>query len=477
MRAIITIILLTFSLHAASLSTNKTTYTAGENVVVSLTGVTGQYSNWVGIFRQGSANTWNNVVDAIWFYRADSLTFVNLPGGNYVARLFYKDNLNLVASSNNFSVSAGQITLGTDRASYNNGETIEVTVGNVQASSQNFVGIYPQGSANDWGHVGAKWFNFRDGTIEFENINLPQGNYEMRLIYNNDVSNPKKSSNFTVGDIQRGDISTNKQTYNSNEAIEVTVSNVQGTHNNWVGIFRAGSPNDWGYVLAENWFNFTDGTITFPQNFSGGNYEARLFYNDSLTVEKVASFKIKKAILPPTVYEDAENGNTAGWYTMEGPYNVKNVYRNGTRAIFGKAKWINGQYYNSSYYRLILDNGNYWNNTSQHILDMDINGHTACFKVGVEARTSQGYRGVFFSIWYGKHNYPASKDVYGDYTELTFPMPESYRHGNNWKHFRVDIEAKIKELEPDNELISIESFVLNGMTGYGAIDNIKLLSQ
>ena len=171
MKAFITIFLLTLSLHAANLSTNKTTY-----VVVSLNGVTGPYSNWVGIFKQGSTNSWENVVDAIWFYREDSLTFDNLPGGDYEARLFYRDSLNREASSNNFTVAAGDATISTDRASYNNGETITVTLENVQGASNNFVAIFKEGDTSDWNHYlgngTAQWFDFRDGTVKIENINL-----------------------------------------------------------------------------------------------------------------------------------------------------------------------------------------------------------------------------------------------------------------------------------------------------------------
>jgi len=90
-------------------------------------------------------------------------------------------------------------------------------LGNVQGDSNNFVAIFKQNDASSWDNfiVGyGKWFDFRDGTVNFENIDLENGNYQMRLFYNDNITVAKKSSNFKVGNIQRGNITTNKAIYN-----------------------------------------------------------------------------------------------------------------------------------------------------------------------------------------------------------------------------------------------------------------------
>ncbi len=396
MRAILAIILMTLSLHAASVWTTYTGYANGDSVAVGVAGVTGENNNWVGVFRQGSISSWDNIIDA-------------------------------------------------------------------------------------------KWFNFVDGNVVFDN--LPTGRYEVRLFYNDTLTVEATSSAFDIGDGEGGDamISTNQTSYQVGEGITVSVGNVQGQHNNWIGIFPEGVESQWDNLVLAQWFDFTIGTLSFVNNLPAGNYEVRLFYNDTLNSVSTASFTVEQGWLAPTVYEDAENGNIAGWSTLDGPHTVENVYFDGTRAIYGSGYWLNGGAYNAGFYQLLLDNGNYWNNTSQRILELDFNAGndtSACFQIGVEAQTTQGFRMIMFSAWYGRHGYVAARTVYSDeLVILTYPLEDAmeYLHANYWKHFRADLQEHLEILEPGNQIIAVESFILNG-TSYqgrykGHVDNIKLSSE
>jgi len=447
MRVLLAIFLMALSLNAADIWTTKGEYTHGESVTVGVSGVTGANNNWIGVFKRGEAATWDNVIDAKWFdFTSGELVFNNLADGFYVVKVFYNDTLNAEATSSVFDI--GQEQGGNE---YDNG--------------------YQEGR-NDACN-GLEWY-----------VDGPYNNFDTYVV-GYDAGWDSCGNGGGGGGVAT--ISTNKASYRAGEGITVSLGNVQGQNNNWVGIFPAGVDSDWGTVLLEEWFDFTTGNIDFTNNLPAGTYEARLFYNDSLNSVVVANFRVEGGNLGPTIYEDAENGNIAGWSTLDGPHTVQNVYFAGTRAIYGAGYWLNGGAYNAGFYQLLLDNGNTWNNTSQRVLELDFNAGndtSACFQVGVEARTSQGFRMIMFSAWYGRHHYNAARTVYDDnLVILTYPLDDAmgYLHANYWKHFKVNLQTYLEQLEPGNRILSVESFILNG-TSYqgrykGYVDNIKLSSQ
>ena len=446
MRAILAIIFMTLSLQAASIWSVKGEHANGEAVIVGMDGVTGASNNWVGIFKEGAVSSWDNIIDAKWFDSVGDITFSNLPEGTYEARLFYNDNLTVVATSSTFDVGQGGGGNGND---YDNG--------------------YAEGRNDSCN--GLDW-----------HIDGPYNNYDVYV-----SAYDAGWDSCAGGGGGDATISTNQASYQAGQGITVSLTGVQGQHNNWVGIFPAGSASEWGTLVLAEWFDFTTGSLSFVNTLPAGSYEARLFYNDSLNSVVVASFSVEGGWLAPTVYENAENGNIAGWSTLDGPHTVQNVYFDGTRSIYGAGYWLNGGAYNAGFYQLVLDNGNYWNNTSQHVLELDFNAGndtSACFQIGVEAQTRQGFRMIMFSAWYGRHGWGAAKTVYSDeLTILTYPLVDAraYLRANYWKHFKANLQSYLEELEPGNRIISVDSFILNG-TSYqgrykGYIDNIKLSSE
>jgi hypothetical protein len=192
-----------------------------------------------------------------------------------------------------------------------------------------------------------------------------------------------------------------------------------------------------------------------------------------------------------TVYEDAENGLSGDWKTTGGNYAPLRVNRGfkSSGAVQLKTEWID-ETKNISEYQLDLHH-----NTTQPILEVDIGGvgnagespagiHSHWnpgtmphYKIGVIATTSQGYRLITWSSFYTHSNIPATKRDYGSWVALSFPSPlEQVRWNSNkdlWERHRFDVEAYIHQLEPDNNLISIDKFIATG----GNLDNIKLLSR
>ena len=85
-------------------------------------------------------------------------------------------------------------------------------------------------------------------------------------------------------------LSLSKYTYAANEQIVVSYSGLPGNAKDWIGIFAAGASND----QYGQWF-YTNGVKSGSMAFNGlaaGNYEVRLFYNDSYTLQNKAAFTV-----------------------------------------------------------------------------------------------------------------------------------------------------------------------------------------
>ncbi len=482
MKYFILLFLTFFSLHAASITLNKPTYNAGESITVTLTDVTGQSNNWVGIFQKNTPNNWAYDLKDKWFnFKPNGTLTITAPqnAGDYEIRLFYNDSLNMVKKVS-FKVNGAEPTITLNKTQYNPNENISVNLANIAGVSNNWVGIFKKNDLSTWDTlIKDNWFNFKpNGTLTIKAPSIP-GDYSLRLFYNDSLI-LVKSILFKVKGAPLT-LSTNKLSYKDNETITVSYHNVQGASNNWIGLFRKGSASTWANDLEDKWLTNRNGTVTFSANGLSGDYEVRIFYNDSLQKEKTSEFTVNKVIVPraPTMYEDAEDGLTLGWYTTGGPYTAKNIYAEGSRIINGPAKWVGDHYprANEAYYKKGDDNGNAWNNTDQFILDFDTIGGTGCMTYGVEVRTLQGSRSINFSTWFGKNNYPPQKQVYSDgYVELTYAIPVALRYAGR-HHVRYDLNYYLKLLEPDNEIIAVDAFHCSGYSSGAGVDNIRLLSQ
>ncbi|WP_144394139.1 M12 family metallopeptidase [Pleionea sediminis] len=90
-----------------------------------------------------------------------------------------------------------------------------------------------------------------------------------------------------------GSVSLSKSTYEDTENIEVRFSGASGDQYDWIGLYREGTPVteylDWQYLNGA-----TRGARQFS-SLPAGRYEARLFFNDSYTVEASARFTVISA--------------------------------------------------------------------------------------------------------------------------------------------------------------------------------------
>ncbi len=190
-----------------------------------------------------------------------------------------------------------------------------------------------------------------------------------------------------------------------------------------------------------------------------------------------------------TLYEDAENGLVDKWEVTVGSYEVLNIQEganNSNRSIFLRHDWHeeNGEMVSGVSYRLTNENGTDWNNTTQKVLHLDHmkkiskDNKLYSFTISVETDTKLGKRMLSFNTYYDKTDMNPSSQSYPDvdYIELTFPLSMQYvREFDIWQHIRLDLEEYLHQLEPQNEIISVNAFVFEGGDDY--LDNISLASN
>ncbi len=88
-------------------------------------------------------------------------------------------------------------------------------------------------------------------------------------------------------------IEMSKANYAANEAIFVRYYDLPGNATDWIGIFSPGAAN-----TADLQYLYSNGAKSGTMQFAGraaGNYEARLFFNDSYTLQKKTSFTVASA--------------------------------------------------------------------------------------------------------------------------------------------------------------------------------------
>lgn len=221
------------------------------------------------------------------------------------------------------------------KTNYEVGEPVWFELKDAPQNNNDWIGIYPSGTATDWGNVVAwrwigenshaevdpgTWYKFPDNNLnnKQEEASLPAGRYVARLFLNNSY-NVEHSVGFTVGEAQSmASIKAHKQTYSVNENVWLELKNAPGNLKNWVGIYPAGTNTDWENVVTWRWaseksqtqvdpgvwYKFPDNNLANKGNevaLPVGNYVARFFLNNSYKVENGSFFRVtgEDKLYPP----------------------------------------------------------------------------------------------------------------------------------------------------------------------------------
>ncbi|MHB9139894.1 MAG: putative glycoside hydrolase, partial [Victivallaceae bacterium] len=172
--------------------------------------------------------------------------------------------------------------------------------------------------------------------------------------------------------------------------------------------------------------------------------------------------KSSTALTGGTVYEDAENGNTAGWdvYDNDPSGTVSNVYdteRAGQVITLAGGGWDTG-------YRKRTDANADWNNSTQFALEWKIK-YSERFSIYIALNTSAGLRYLAYTSNYST---PGGTGTYVYYNLGTGTAD------GKWHTIVRDLKADLARYQPTVTLNSVNAFLIRGS---GCVDDIRLRTQ
>lgn len=187
--------------------------------------------------------------------------------------------------------------INTDKDIYTNNEHIAVVFEKLRGESDDWIAIYPENSASDdFGQI-VQWSLTNgqvNGNMSF--APLQAGIYDIRIFYGGNLV-PVVSKQITVNNDNGGgnepSIETSKMVYTHLENIVANFDNASDQASNWMGIYPAASNNDWENVVVWSWLSReSSGSIEF-QPLPIGEYEVRLFFNNSFELEAKYAFSVQ----------------------------------------------------------------------------------------------------------------------------------------------------------------------------------------
>ncbi len=159
-------------------------------------------------------------------------------------------------------------------------------------------------------------------------------------------------------------------------------------------------------------------------------------------------------------YEDAQDENTLGWRVYDNePVGaiISNVYDNEKQSRVIK---LEGEATSNGY----LFGG--WSNMTEKAIEWSMN-YSENFVIYIGTQTTKGHRYIYYS------NSDTDKGMHANGTYIHHGLGAAASNGS-WQIFTRDLEADLKEYESDNELLSVETFLIRGS---GLVDDIGLLSN
>lgn len=194
------------------------------------------------------------------------------------------------------------ISLTTTKPGYTSLTEVSVNINGSLSGNQDWIGIYQQGKSNDWSNVLAwSWVDSTVNNLSIDTMNhefafLFNGNLEARLFFNNSYT-PEASDSFYITDSSLPNLIIDNPIYNEGDTATVFVNTILSGNQDWVGIFEKDAANTWGNVIAWNWAP-NNGSVTLDKvattakDMPAGDYDVRLFFNNSFNVEERTNFTV-----------------------------------------------------------------------------------------------------------------------------------------------------------------------------------------
>jgi len=191
------------------------------------------------------------------------------------------------------------------------------------------------------------------------------------------------------------------------------------------------------------------------------------------SIAKIFALLFFNSLLFATVYEDATDGNINGWSvydkTPEGA-NISNIYDKGNQVIQLQGAGTENGYMLGDW----SGGANAWNNTTKRTITWRMK-YDEDFVVYVSVDTQKGHRFLYYD------NREADGGWISDVISGHEIDSRYVHHGlgteasdGSWRMFTRDLEEDLKEVEPDNAIVSVNAFHIRGS---GLVDDIALLEK
>lgn len=185
--------------------------------------------------------------------------------------------------------------INTDKEVYGIDEGITVSFTALQGEASEWLAIYPAESNNDFGNI-VTWklsTGTEQGSVVFDALTV--GTYDVRIF---------DGANFIVGkqivvseNAEITIVETTKVSYLPEEDVVAIFENTLNQNGDWIGIYPAGSNNDWENIIEWRWLTGgTSGTVDFGQ-LPVGEHEVRVFFNNTFNMEASYAFNVEAAVL------------------------------------------------------------------------------------------------------------------------------------------------------------------------------------
>jgi len=165
-----------------------------------------------------------------------------------------------------------------------------------------------------------------------------------------------------------------------------------------------------------------------------------------------------------TVYENAEDNSTNRWSVYDNSpegANITIAFDNNSSVIDFNGSGLDNGYILGSFYDDLS-----WRNSEESILTWDMKSNEE-YIIYILLKTTKGYRYLYYT--------PSDFDYgVGDNIEYIHHGLGTFSKDGLWHTYGRDLEADLKEFEPDNELISVNAFLVRGNI---RVDNIALTSN
>jgi len=174
-------------------------------------------------------------------------------------------------------------------------------------------------------------------------------------------------------------INIEKDIYSSTEKISVNLTGMSGNANDWIAIYPLDSSTDWGNVLQWKWAS-ANGTFVFDK-LPLGNYEVRVFLNNSFTIQASDTFSVEKdSVIDQTTVITSESTY----------FSNENIVVNFTQMSGNSKDWI------AIYPK---DSSTNWNNViSWKYTQGDVNGRFSFNKLPVGSYTVRAFFNNSFNV-------------------------------------------------------------------------------